>query len=114
MKIHEYWNDCPGIQADDETCSFAEDCDYLKYISGYVFLLQRKNEHNNIIMYALKPSAPLGEVLKEYVCYLIKNKIQYVRIEGCKKRYRLFPKIFGKQAFFENVETRSILYAKLY
>lgn len=71
----------------------AKDPDLIFEIGGYVFLVQRTNDFNNVIMfYAQKPSVSVIKALEAFREYCILNDVIYLRLEMSKERklYKVF------------------------
>lgn len=82
MKIEE-WNVIPK---DKDTNTIAEEGDVCTMIDGVAFLVQRKNDFNNVICIRTRPATQ--SLLKTFCTFrnwLEENKIQYIRIEGIGK-----------------------------
>ena len=121
MKIEE-WN---AIQKDEATDTPAIEGDLCTEIDGIVFLVQRKNNFNNIICKRIKePTQSLLKTFNTFRQWLEENHLQYIRIEGIGKHtYRILtfmqkyaPKTSGiNYAKEESAEyKRHIWYVKTY
>ena len=75
-----FWNRNPKIQNDKEVNSIAKKEDYIFSYKGYMFLLQRHNDINNVIWVALHPECSVRTVFIKYLEYLRKRKIRYITI----------------------------------
>ena len=79
MKIEE-WN---AIEKDSETDAIAIDGDLCTEIDGIAFLVQRKNDYNNIVCYRVKKSTQsLLKTFFAFRSFLEENHIQFIRVEG--------------------------------
>ena len=86
MKIEE-WN---AIPKDEETNVTAEEGDLCTYIDGVAFLIQRKNNWNNVVCIRLKPSKiNIVQTFETFRAFCEKNEIQYFRVEGISHTYRM-------------------------
>lgn len=82
MKIEE-WN---AIQKDKDTNTQAQEGDICTLIDGVAFLVQRKNDFNNVICIRTeKNKKSLLETFCTFRQWLQDNEIQYIRIEGVGK-----------------------------
>ena len=83
----EQWNMIPK---DEETQTEAVEADISVLIGGVAFLIQRKNDWNNVICIRLKPSK--HSILQTFVTFRAwceKQKIQYFRVEGISHTYKM-------------------------
>ncbi len=86
MKIEE-WN---AIPKDEETNVTAEEGDLCTYIDGVAFLIQRKNNWNNVVCIRLEPSTiNIVQTFETFRAFCEKNEIQYFRVEGISHTYRM-------------------------
>ena len=86
MKIEE-WN---AIPKDNETDSIAIDGDLVTEIDGIAFLVQRKNDFNNIVCKRIRSSkTPITYTFETFRAFLQENNIQYIRIEGISHKYTM-------------------------
>lgn len=86
MKIEE-WN---AIPKDEETNVTAEEGDLCTYIDGIAFLIQRKNNWNNVVCIRLEPSKiNIVQTFETFRAFCQKNDIQYFRVEGISHTYRM-------------------------
>ena len=86
MKIEE-WNEIPK---DEETNVTAEEGDLCTYIDGVAFLIQRKNNWNNVVCIRLKPSKiNIVQTFETFRAFCEKNELQYFRVEGISHTYRM-------------------------
>ena len=82
-KSIEWWNSLPKSEDVD---SKAIEGDLCTEIDGVAFLVQRKNDFNNVICIRTRPATQ--SLLKTFCSFrnwLEENKIQYIRIEGIGK-----------------------------
>jgi len=88
--------------------------------NGFLFLIQRTNDYNNIICFKLSKCSPVNNFreckgqtfIKAVVdCYLFfrLNGIRYFRVEGNTKRYFFLQKFGKKTRLFNLVKDRSIM-----
>ena len=54
-----FWNENKSIQNDSEVNCKALPGDIVEYIGGYLLLIQRENDNNNIVIYADNPTISL-------------------------------------------------------
>ena len=81
------WNKIPK---DEETDVLAEEGDLCTYIDGVAFLIQRKNNWNNVVCIRLKPSKiNIVQTFETFRAFCQKNDIQYFRVEGISHTYRM-------------------------
>ena len=115
------WND---LEKTEETNAQSAPEDLETVINGVAFLIQRRNDINNVICQRVYNS-PLNikETFCEFVGFCRRNKIQYIRVEGNTKRYeRLLKKISELipgtdvvKAMAESFQLkRNVFYIKLY
>lgn len=129
MKIFDYhvWNRL--VPNDEELQVRAVRGDNVFSSNGFLFLIQRKNDYNNIICFKLSQCSPVnnfrkckGQTFMKAVieCYLFfkMNGIKYFRVEGNTKRYFFLQK-FGKKSHLFNLvkdgtsTERNIFYGKI-
>lgn len=109
------WNDNITIQSDDEVCCECLPEDLLIYRHGFLFLVQKEKDNNNLVLCRIKKTqCSVRKLCFELLEFLKKNKVQYIRIEGKKKKYQMFPKIFKAFAYFDECPGRTVFYAKIY
>jgi hypothetical protein len=81
------WNIIPK---DEETDVKAEEGDLCTLIGGVAFLIQRKNNWNNVVCIRLKPSKiNIVQTFETFRAFCQKNDIQYFRVEGISHTYRM-------------------------
>ena len=76
----EQWNMIPK---DEETQTEAVEGDTALLINGVAFLIQRKNNWNNVVCIRLEPSKiNIVQTFETFRAFCQKNDIQYFRVEG--------------------------------
>ena len=81
----EYWNSLPKPKEADVV---AERDDLVVEIGGILYLLQINNGFNNVVCFRLKKSKMTTlQSFLEYRKLLISNGVEYIRVEGNKRRY---------------------------
>ena len=117
---YKTWNTL--VKANYETDVEAFEDDLVFEASGIMFLVQRKNDCNNVVAQRLihKPGTFMQAVI-EFRKVMIENNIQFVRVEGNLKRYKflkkMLPKLFGNEVNIikdDNVTDRNVFYIKVY
>ena len=84
-KSIEWWN---SLKKNDDTDVIAIEGDIVCYISGIAFLIQRKNDGNNVVCWKVKTTKKdLVSIFAAFRAFCQKNKIQYLRIEGHGKHH---------------------------
>jgi hypothetical protein len=84
-KSIEWWN---SLKKNDDTDVIAIEGDIVCYISGIAFLIQRKNDCNNVVCWKVKTTKKdLVSIFAAFRAFCQKNKIQYLRIEGHGKHH---------------------------
>ena len=91
MKIKQLtidqWNLIPK---DEETQTDAVEGDNCLLINGVAFLIQRKNDWNNVVCIRLKPSKKsILQTFETFRAWCSDNKIQYFRVEGISHTYKM-------------------------
>jgi hypothetical protein len=87
IKTIEWWN---KIKKDNETQVIAAEGDNVLLINGVAFLIQRKNNWNNVVCIRLKPSKiNIVQTFETFRAFCQKNDIQYFRVEGISHTYRM-------------------------
>ena len=91
MKIRhltiEEWNLIPK---DEETQTDAVEGDTALLINGVAFLIQRKNDWNNVVCIRLKPSkVNIVRTFETFRAWCALHKIQYFRVEGISHAYKM-------------------------
>lgn len=130
MKIFDYhvWNRLVPLD-DEELQVRAVRGDDVFSSNGFLFLIQRTNDWNNINCFKLSQCSPINEFreckgqtfMKAVIeCYLFlkMNGIKYFRVEGNTKRYFFLQK-FGKKTHLFNlvkdghIKERNVFYGKV-
>ena len=103
-KSIEWWNSLPKSEDVD---SKAVEGDSVVLIDGIAFLIQRKNNFNNVICWKVKSSKrDLVTTFAAFRAWCEKQKIQYIRIEGIgKHQYKMLYLVLRRSP-----ETTSIVY----
>ena len=84
-KSVEWWN---SLKKNDDTDVVAIEGDTVVYISGIAFLIQRKNDFNNVVCWKVKTTKKdLVSIFSTFRAFCQKNDIQYLRIEGHGKHH---------------------------
>lgn len=84
-KTIEWWN---SLKKNDDTDVIAIEGDVVCYISGIAFLIQRKNDFNNVVCWKVKTTKKdLVSIFSTFRAFCQKNDIQYLRIEGHGKHH---------------------------
>jgi hypothetical protein len=84
-KTIEWWN---SLKKNDDTDVIAIEGDVVCYISGIAFLIQRKNDCNNVVCWKVKTTKKdLVSIFAAFRAFCQKNEIQYLRIEGHGKHH---------------------------
>ena len=89
MKIKniEWWN---AIPKDEETQVIAKEGDNVLLINGVAFLIQRKNNWNNVVCIRVKPSKiNIVKTFDSFRSWCADSKIQYFRVEGISHTYKM-------------------------
>ena len=80
-----WWN---SLKKNDDTDVIAIEGDTVVYISGIAFLIQRKNDFNNVVCWKVKTTKKdLVSIFAAFRAFCQKNDIQYLRIEGHGKHH---------------------------
>lgn len=86
MKIKE-WNNIPK---DEETQVEAVEGDICTLIDGVAFLIQRKNDWNNVVCIRVsKSDKNILHTFNNFRAWCEKKKIQYIRVEGISHTYKM-------------------------
>ena len=86
MKIEE-WN---AIPKDEETQVIAVEGDLCTLIDGVAFLIQRKNDWNNVVCIRVEPSKTnIVKTFETFRAWCESQKIQYFRVEGISHTYKM-------------------------
>ena len=84
-KTIEWWN---SLKKNEDTDVTAIEGDTVVYISGIAFLIQRKNDFNNVVCWKVKTTKKdLVSIFAAFRAFCQKNDIQYLRIEGHGKHH---------------------------
>ena len=84
-KTIEWWN---SLKKNEDTDVIAIEGDIVCYISGIAFLIQRKNNFNNVVCWKVKTTKKdLVSIFSTFRAFCQKNDIQYLRIEGHGKHH---------------------------
>ena len=103
-KSIKWWNSLPKSEDVD---SKAIEGDNVVLIDGIAFLIQRKNNFNNVICWKVKNSKKdLVTTFSTFRAWCQKKKIQYIRVEGIgKHQYKMLYLVLRRSP-----ETTSIVY----
>lgn len=121
-KTIEWWN---NLKKNDDTDVIAIEGDTVVLISGVAFLIQRKNDFNNVVCWKVKTTKKdLVSIFSTFRAFCEKNKIQYLRIEGHgKHHYKMLNLLYkhspeGANAVYAEQESEeyksNIWYVKTY
>lgn len=81
------WNKIPK---DEETDVMAEEGDLCTYIDGVAFLIQRKNNWNNVVCIRTAPSKTnIVKTFDTFRAWCASQGIQYFRVEGISHAYKM-------------------------
>lgn len=114
------WNSL--IKANYETDIAAEEDDLVFEASGIMFLVQRKDDCNNVVAQKLihKPGTFM-QAITEFRKVMIENNIQFIRVEGNIRRYKflskMLPRLFGDEVNIiqdYSIANRNVFYIKCY
>lgn len=112
----EYWN---NLSKPKEVDVVAEKDDLVVEIGGILYLLQINNGFNNVVCFRLKKSKmTILQSFLEYRKWLIIKGVEYIRVEGNKKRYWFLARL-NPGAGYNVVQDikeceRNVFYIKLY
>ena len=122
-KSIEWWNSLPKSEDVD---SKAVEGDNVVLIDGIAFLIQRKNNFNNVICWKVKSSKrDLVTTFAAFRSWCQKKKIQYIRIEGIgKHQYKMLYLVLRRSPITTGIryaeeesrqsDNRHIWYVKVY
>jgi hypothetical protein len=122
-KTIKWWNNLPKSE---EVNSLAVEGDNVVLIDGIAFLIQRKNDFNNVICWKVKNSKKdLVTTFSAFRAWCQKKKIQYIRIEGIgKHQYKMLYLVLRRSPITTGVryaeeesrqsDNRHIWYVKTY
>ena len=83
----EQWNMIPK---DEETQVTAVEGDLATMIDGVAFLIQRKNEWNNVVCIRVYPSErSIVQTFNSFREYCAEKEIQFFRVEGISHTYKM-------------------------
>ena len=84
-KTIEWWN---ALQKNEDTNVIAAPGDCVVLIDGIAFLIQRKNNWNNVVCWKVKTTKKdLVTIFNNFRAWCAKKKIQYIRVEGVGKHH---------------------------
>lgn len=111
-----YWNNLPKPKEADVV---AERDDLVVEIGGILYLLQINHGFNNVVCFRLKKSKMTTlQSFLEYRKWLISKGVEYIRVEGNKKRYwflaRQSPGVGYNVIQDKRERERNVFYIKLY
>lgn len=113
----EYWNSL--VKPTKEVDVTAVEGDLVIEIGGIVYLLQRKNDINNVVCFRHKETKM--STLESFFAYrkwLVSKCIQYIRVEGNIRRYKFLSKLNPCSEYDVIQDTdekdRNVFYLKLY
>lgn len=112
----EYWNSLSKLKEADVV---AERDDLVVEIGGILYLLQINHGFNNVVCFRLKKSKMTTlQSFLEYRKWLISKGVEYIRVEGNKKRYWFLARL-NPGAGYNVVQDikereRNVFYIKLY
>lgn len=112
----DFWNNYE--KPNDEVTAIAIPGDLVVEIGGVLYLVQRKNEMNNIVCFRIEESDM--SILTSFIIlrkWLIAQNIIYIRVEGTTKRYN-FLKRLNVAAGYDVIQDlsktdRNLFYIKL-
>ena len=112
----EYWN---SLSKPKEADVVAERDDLVVEIGGILYLLQINQGFNNVVCFRVKKSKMTTlQSFLEYRKWLISKGVEYIRVEGNKKRYwflaRLNPGVGYNVVQDIKERERNVFYIKLY
>ena len=101
-KTIEYWN---SLKKDENTDVTAAPGDVVVLISGIAFLIQRKNNWNNVVCWKVKTTKKdLVSIFADFRAFCQKQKIQYIRVEGIgKHHYKMLYLVLRKSTPTTNI-----------
>lgn len=112
----EYWNSLPKPKEADVV---AERDDLVIEIGGILYLLQINNGFNNVVCFRLKKSKMTTlQSFIEYRKWLISKGVEYIRVEGNKRRYQFLarqnPGVGYNVVQDKRERERNVFYIRLY
>lgn len=118
---YSFWNGLLKINFETEV--EAEEGDLVFEADGVVFLIQRKDDFNNVVAQRLTHTkSSFQEVVRLFINVMREQQIQYIRVQGNRKRYmfllKMLPRLFGDTVGIlksdESDDLRNIFYIKCY
>ena len=110
----EYWN---SLEKPENVSVAAEEGDIVEIVNGVAFLLQTAGEYNNIVAYRVEKSdkSIIWTLLEFCKMLYSKHRIEYVRVEGDKGKYRFLERLFTKKAVVKDkgIKDRDVYYCNL-
>lgn len=107
------WN--VTVPEHEELYGEAAEEDYVLHIDGFFFLIQRKNECNNILCFRYSKEGTFLKAITQLVEWCKEHSIQYIRVEGNTKRYFFLAKTgLGEVIKDADIKDRNVFYCKLY
>lgn len=104
-----------------ETETKAVKGDLVINIGGVLFLLQRKNNYNNVICYRVKETEiSIQKAFIQFGQWIISKGVKYIRVEGNARRYFFLSKlnVYFPKGFdcvkVDETEGRNVFYIRLY
>lgn len=83
IKNIDFWN---SLKKDSDTDEKAIEGDIVLLIDGVAFLIQKRNDINNVICIRIaKPESSLLKTFCDFRAFCEENKIQFIRVEGVGK-----------------------------
>ena len=123
MKDYKYWNKIKNKPAECDCEASPEDIVY--YDGGILYLVQKKNDSNNVVCFRLKNcKTTVKQSFYHFRRFCVNHHIQYIRVEGNQRRYfflKMFEKGLKGQGYSvvqdlkaREEKKRNIFYIKLY
>ena len=114
------WNTI--LKTNFETEVIAEEGDLVFEAAGILFLIQRKENCNNVVCQRLTHrKGTFKEAITEVRKALIEEGIQFIRVEGNRRRYKFLNKmlsdLYGDEVHVikdNSVANRNVFYIKVY
>ena len=106
IKTIDFWN---NLEKDEATDIKAIEGDTVVLINGIVFLIQRKNDWNNIVCWRIyKSKINIVQTFEQFRAFCQTQGIDYIRVEGIgKHQYKILNLVLRHAP-----ETTRIVYAK--
>ena len=115
MTKREFLRIWEKLPEDEETKGYKiSDDDKFIQLGGYLFCVQKTG---NVIMKRCdKSSFTLYEIFRAFRMWCKAQQIQYLRIEGTKRRYNFLKKMFPHESILKDFEEkeRNVFYVKLF